>query len=409
MILEYRCSNYRSIKEEVIFSMLASSDTSNEEYLIRNNEYNINPTSAIYGANGSGKSSLLESIGFMKAFVVNGIKQQPGDYIPVNPHKLSDEKEASEFMIQFIKNGIRYVYGISLNKEKILKEFLYHFPKGRKAKIFDREEENYTFGKNYRTELKSTLSKRKENRPFLSVAVDGTSITEIKDVFLFFKEEVIIYDPSVPNNWQDYSFEKINSDESFKNKVINIFRDLEICIEDIKTEKHKAAIPEDAFKNLPDEIKSVLELGEKVIQINSVYFDYGKFNVEINEESSGIKKLFEVICPIIDIIENNKVIFWDEIENGLHTSILHTLLDIFIKNKSSKAQLIFTTHDVSLLDLNLLRRDQIWFTELEKEYRSTKLYSLSEFKDVRKTENVGKNYINGRYGAIPFVKTNIQF
>lgn len=407
MILEYRCSNFKAIKEEVVFSMMASSDTSNSDYLLDFNDKKVNQVSSIYGANGSGKTSLLESMNFFKGLILNGINQQPGDYIPINTHKLSKEDEPSEFILQFVKNGIRYMYGISVTKEKVVKEYLYHFPKKRPAKIFDREYEEYTFGKNFMSELKEALFKAKENRPFLSVAANNTNIKEIENVFLFFKEDIVVYLPEAINNWQEYSFNKINSDKNLKRKVINAFRSLGVNINDIKTERHRISFPEEMLEDLPVELRPILS--DRAAEVNAVFLDYGDFMVSIDDESSGVKKLFEVLCPIIDIIENDKILLWDEIENGLHDIILHKLLQIFIKNKDSNAQLIFTTHDINLLDLNILRRDQIWFAELEISNRQTELYSLSEFKDIRKTENVSKNYINGRYGAIPFLKTNIQF
>jgi AAA15 family ATPase/GTPase len=121
------------------------------------------------------------------------------------------------------------------------------------------------------------------------------------------------------------------------------------------------------------------------------------------EESVGIRKLFEVICPIIDIIQNGKILICDEFEMGLHESIVHYIIETFHKAKQDKfAQLIFTTHDTSLLDTAIFRRDQIWFTQLNG-YRATDLYSLVEIKNVRKTENLEKGYVSGKYGAIPML------
>ncbi len=410
MLLEYRCSNYKSIKDEVLFSMSASSDTEHSDKLIDFKKLKINKATAIYGANGSGKSSLLESCLFLTSLVSNK-PSQPGDKILVIPHALSAIDDPTEFLIHFERKGIRYVYGISVTEDRVEKEFLYHFKVGRKAKIFDRVGEEYTFGAKYKSDLNKALSFQKENRVFLNTAANFTNNEDITNAFLFFKEDLVVNSPSFMNNWREYSFNMINKNPEFKKKVVTAFNNLGIDIKDIKTESFNIPLHDELVENIPADIKEIIKSSmgeEKTLYLKKVLFDYGIFSVDIDRESTGIKRLFEVLCPLIDIIENDRVLLWDEIEMGLHSSILDTLIKIFLNEKDSKAQLIFTTHDISLLNLDNLRRDQIWFTELDKEERKTDLYSLFDFKNIRKTDNISKNYIEGRYGAIPFIKTNLQ-
>ena len=410
MLLEYRCSNYKSIKDEVLFSMSASSDTEHSDKLIDFKKLKINKATAIYGANGSGKSSLLESCLFLTSLVSNK-PSQPGDKILVIPHALSAIDEPTEFLIHFERKGIRYVYGISVTEDRVEKEFLYHFKVGRKAKIFDRVGEEYTFGAKYKSDLNKALSFQKENRVFLNTAANFTNNEDITNAFLFLKEDLVVNSPSFMNNWREYSFNMINKNPEFKKKVVTAFNNLGIDIKDIKTESFNIPLHDELVENIPADIKEIIKSSmgeEKTLYLKKVLFDYGIFSVDIDRESTGIKRLFEVLCPLIDIIENDRVLLWDEIEMGLHSSILDTLIKIFLNEKDSKAQLIFTTHDISLLNLDNLRRDQIWFTELDKEERKTDLYSLFDFKNIRKTDNISKNYIEGRYGAIPFIKTNLQ-
>lgn len=410
MLLEYRCSNYKSIKDEVLFSMSASSDTEHSDKLIDFKKLKINKATAIYGANGSGKSSLLESCLFLTSLVSNK-PSQPGDKILVIPHALSDIDDPTEFLIHFERKGIRYVYGISVTEDRVEKEFLYHFKVGRKAKIFDRVGEEYTFGAKYKSDLNKALSFQKENRVFLNTAANFTNNEDITNAFLFFKEDLVVNLPSFMNNWREYSFNMINKNPEFKKKVVTAFNNLGIDIKDIKIESFNIPLHDELVENIPADIKEIIKSSmgeEKTLYLKKVLFDYGIFSVDIDRESTGIKRLFEVLCPLIDIIENDRVLLWDEIEMGLHSSILDTLIKIFLNEKDSKAQLIFTTHDISLLNLDNLRRDQIWFTELDKEERKTDLYSLFDFKNIRKTDNISKNYIEGRYGAIPFIKTNLQ-
>lgn len=129
-----------------------------------------------------------------------------------------------------------------------------------------------------------------------------------------------------------------------------------------------------------------------------------RFEVDVmTEESAGVRRLFQMICPIIDILNRGKILICDEIEAGLHESVIFQIVQLFQHYQKDKfAQLVFSTHDTSLLDTDLFRRDQVWFTQLNEE-RATDLYSLVEIKNVRKSENLEKGYVLGKYGAIPML------
>ena len=179
-------------------------------------------------------------------------------------------------------------------------------------------------------------------------------------------------------------------------------------VKDIKVKLEKARLTaQDLPQEMPEAIKTLLTSQEtNMIEAKLVY---DEFETDLMaEESTGIIKLFEIICPIIDIINTGKILVCDEIENSLHESIVYQIVKLFIEaRKDQFAQLIFSTHDTSLLDSSLFRRDQIWFTQLD-EQRATDLYSLVEIKNVRKTENLEKGYISGKYGAIPALNTSFS-
>ena len=191
-----------------------------------------------------------------------------------------------------------------------------------------------------------------------------------------------------------------------KELFVKILQELGTGIKDVKVKYEVEEAPN--LSDLPIEISNLLK-DKKLVKAEAKVV-YDDFETDLNiEESTGIKKLFEIICPIIDVLINGKIMIFDEIEVGLHESVAYEIIEIFktfkldLENHGWEfAQLFFTTHDTSLLDSNLLRRDQIWFTELDKE-RSTDLYSLSEIKNVRKGENLAKGYVMGRYGAIPML------
>lgn len=406
MLLEYSCTNYKSIKEKILFSMLASKDNSYEEELKDYNGLRILRTSAIYGANGSGKSSFIESFGFLQALIVESINLQPGDKILRTPHKLSGKDEPTSYTVQFICNNTRYVYSVSILEEKITEEYLYYFPNGKQAKIFDRDLEEISINEKFKKDLETCKNILKPNRLFLSCAANFSNVEEIVSVFLFFKEKIVIYQNG-PNNWLNYSAKTLQDNEEVKDVFIKFMKYIGTGLEDIKVKYNRKKLDSKELPiQMPEPLKNILTAQET--EIIDVKLDYGKFLVNLKEESQGIQKLFEILCPIVDILANGKILICDEIETSLHANIVLEIIKLFkYLERKEVSQLIFSTHDTSLLDLSLFRRDQIWFTELKPELRSTDLYSLAELKNVRKDENVLKGYISGKYGAIPMLNKDI--
>ena len=370
MILEYKCSNFKSIKDEVIFSMLASSDTRYSEKLLHFQNKEFNRLSAVCGANGSGKSTLFDSLLFLASFATGELSES-GDFINVTHHMLLDKDVTSKFFIQFEKNNIRYAYGIDVTRDKVMKEYLYNFKVGKEVLIFERDAEEYKFDENYKSSLEKFVSMSNVKRSFLEIVANFSNNEDIKNVFRFFKEDLVVYSDSSMDNWKKYSFYRMISDMKFKAMLVKIFNVLGVDVKDMDVCEDK------------------------------ILFDYGMFSVDLDSESNGIRKLFEILCLFLDGILNDKVLIWDGVDVGLHSNVLRAIVDIFNERVDSKAQFIFSTHDISILSLSVFRMDQIWFTELDKSERKTELYSLYDFKNVRNTDNVCKNYLEGRYGAVP--------
>ena len=408
MLLEFRCKNHKSIKDEVLFSLLASKDTFNSEYLYGYKDLKILKSSVVYGANGSGKSNFIDAIFFMKSLVTNSINLQPGMGIPYTPHKLNGVGSESFYSVQFIKNGVRFAYGFSIEQMLVKEEYLYYFPNGRQAKIFDRTGMTYEEGSKFKGRFNSCKDVLKPNRLMISCAANFTNITEIEDAFRFFSEDLVIYTNANQENWMQYSLYQFNSNPEIKNLALSFMRDIGVDIQDIKINIEESAFPQSELPEfLSDEYKNKLRMTP--LQKITASVVYPGFETDLfTEESTGIQKLFAFLCPFLDIVSKGKILICDELETSLHESLLYTLLKTFLSlNGKEQSQIIFTTHDTSLLSLDLFRRDQIWFTELNSLNRSTELYSLAEIKSVRKDENYGKGYISGRYGAIPMLNENL--
>lgn len=406
MLLEFSCSNHRSIRDEVLFSLIAGTDKTHNENIEQIAGLKILKAAVIYGANGSGKSNFIDAISFVKNLVIDSVSNKPGDGILQVPHKLEGYEKKSVYKIQFMVNNVRYAYGFSLINTLVSDEYLFYFPNNRKTKIFERIDNNFTAGSNFRNKFNTCKDVLKPNRLMLSCAANFSSVDEALYAYNFFKNGLVIYSSVNQDNWMNYSLHQINKNEQTKNIVLNFLDSLGTGIKDIKVEIKKEEVDISSLPPfLSDEFKKYLSERIDKISAKVIYEDFDT-NL-LTEESTGIKKLFGLLCPFIDILTNGKVLICDELESNLHESLLFGLVKQFINTHGSNpTQLIFTTHETGLLNFDLFRRDQIWFTEIKSKGRSTDLYSLTEIRNVRKDENFGKGYIAGKYGAIPMLNLN---
>lgn len=413
MLLQFQCKNHRSIKDEITFSMLTSSDDSHEKKLIKNlGEGNyISRCASLYGANGSGKTSIISAILYMKQFVVGSNSYQNESQIARLPHKLTVDSP-TKYSINFEKNGIVYHYSFEYDDKEILAESLYYWPNGKKAMVFERtskivnNEPTFKFSTEFRKIGENCRGRLKSFKLLLSVAFSETNIEYIADVFNFFQNDLVILFSNEPSNWLQYSIDMLKKDVELRKIFLDFLHSIGSDILDLALDTQIRTFSEKELLNFPPEVRPAFT--NQKLRLDILNLKYKDFDININDESEGIKKLFAMVCPLIDIIRNNKLFFCDEIENSLHSSIVLEIIRRFFNNEKSTAQLIFATHNTEILDLNIMRRDQIWFTELEKTERKTDLYSLSDIKNVRKDEAVQKGYIAGKYGAIPMINTEIQ-
>ncbi len=416
MLLQFSCGNHRSIKDPITFSMVASKD---ETASIRLRQYNTNQIvriAAIYGPNGSGKSNFVGAIEFAKKMIVNSLNHAPGVLLNQMPHKLLGKSIPSTYDFQFVADEIRYAYGFSITEGLIDEEYLYYFPNKRKTKIFERKGMNITPGNKYKRAFSLSEEALKENRLFLSCLAYYSRLKEVEKAFLFFSQEIVVYRTNVDeprtNNWYEYSVELMEKNPNVKKAFVLFLKALDTGIEDVKA-KTREIDTEELTKGMPGVLKNLFlspEVSSGTVKNIETKVIYKNFETDLmTEESTGIRKLFQIVCPVLDILTTGKVLICDEIETGLHEAVVHKIIELFYEMSPEKfAQLIFTTHDTSLLDAKMFRRDQIWFTQLEPEYRATDLYSLVEIKNVRNNENLAKGYVSGKYGAIPVLNDSFK-
>lgn len=407
MIIEFSVANFLSFKDKVTFSMLANnSDGLNDNYIEVNNR-KVLKTSAIYGANASGKTNLFKILTIVISMLRNSNYINVNSKLPIVPFNFDKDmaKKPSEFEIRFIASGVRYVYGFIADTTNVYEEYLYYYPNGRETKIFDRTNVNeYSFPQGDERRLNDIATKNTPNKFFIATATNWNyEKTEIP--YRFLTEDIGTF-----NNLaalRDMSLrEYLKDSKELKDFALEFLKKADFNIKDYKV--LETDVPEDVLAAIPDFIKIGMNIPQKPKTFNAVFKHTGNdLELSYEEESMGTQIVFCFIPFIMDALNNKKVVIVDELDKSLHPYLVEMIVGMFNDpdiNKSG-AQLIFNTHDTNLLKLNILRRDQIWFTEKDDSNGISDLYPLSDFS-VRKTENVEKGYMLGRYGAVPFIKND---
>lgn len=415
MLIEFSVANFRSFWEPRELSLTATP----QKDLLENNTFEspvaglprLLRSAVVYGPNAGGKSNFIRAIAFVKQFVISSAKElQEGEEIAVTPFLFNQlgPTQPSEFEVQFIQQGVRYQYGFAVNKERVTNEWLIAYPEGRAQRWFERtfhsESNDYQwyFGGRFIGRKKQWQEMTRSNALFLSTAIQWNS-EQLRPVFTWFQRLFVIGHGTLLA--PTYSMNACQDDER-KKQILVFMNEADISISDILMEP-KDFSAEDLPSDLPEEIKEDIRRnmdGKKMARVGFLHpVDGGDSTVlPLEEESDGTKKLFAYAGPWLNILSQGRIIIADELDNSLHPKIMRYLLSMFHNGKTNPAngQLIFTTHDTSLLDQDLVRRDQVWFVEKDKS-NASQLYPLTDFKP-RAGEALQKGYLSGRYGALPY-------
>ncbi len=426
MLIEFTVGNLLSFKDPVTFSMEAASISELEESnTFEFGKYRLLKSGVVYGANASGKSNLITAMGFMRWFIINSSKEsQAEEPIDVDNFKLSTETEnaPSFFEIVFICDQKKYRYGFEVDREQIHSEWLFFTPSTREARLFTRDKNGIKIGTYFKEGIK-----RKEmiraNALFLSVVAQLNGSMS-KNLLEWFDRFFIIEGLDFLN---DLRFTMLSASQlensDFKQKFIKYLKIGDLGIDGVNIRKAQTSeLLEDMKGFFSNEIIEKMEksnkLGKKaneyiknISTLHNKYDDKHKIlplKVEFDlsqDESEGTQKFFGMLGPILDTLEKGSILVVDELDARFHRDITEFIVQIFHSRQTNpnNAQLIFATHNTNLLDRDLFRRDQIWFTEKDQ-YGATDLYSLVEYKNVRKDATYEKDYIAGKYGAVPFIK-----
>ncbi|MCG8892930.1 ATP-binding protein [Tenacibaculum finnmarkense] len=436
MLLRFYIENFKSFNERTEFNMLAGSYKRFPEHITNAKGLKILKNSAIYGSNAAGKTNLILGLETLKDLVTDGIESIK-DSLPYYPNKLfkSNLNSDTKFEIDFIEDDVEYSYFISFNEQLISEEYLYRNVSQKGERIFERKTNRKTL-KSKILIHKSLSSKNEEkirlkiyeeelghNQPFIYLGFNK-KLKLISNAYNWFSEKLRFV--FIESKFSGLAFH-LAKDKPFKNEYNDIIKESGLGIEKVDVKEspidvfignENESVRKEILKNISS--TSCVEFGDEdnifgaylneknePVVGELVFYHKDEDNeliaFDINEESRGTKRILDLIPTIMNSTKRNLIYIVDEIESSIHPLLIKSLIKHFIKsNRGFKSQIIFTTHESNLLDLDLFRQDEIWFME-RNEKNSSNLYSLSDFK-VRHDLDVNRGYLEGKFGAIPFLK-----
>lgn len=420
MLVQFKFGNYKIFKDEVKISLVPSKyyKERHEDNLFDVPKFGLQllKSAVIYGANASGKSKLVEAMAFMKQFIIKSSKDmQKGDPIEVQSFRLSTETERapSEFELIFIHGEEMFRYGFEVTRQSVISEWLYHREKTKEVELFYRDGQDFEVHRHFK--VGEMLAKEKlvrTNALLLSVAAQFNDPKAGK--VLEWLNKFNILSGLKEENYQGYTMHRMQ-EKVMKAEILKMIKYADLGIEYMEADAFDLdKIP----KDMPDDLKNFLKknLAEsKETVFHDVITSHRKYDGDKNfagmesfsmekEESSGTRKYYAMTGPILETLAKGDTLVIDELDSKLHPNLVCKLVEIFNSKERNpyNAQLIFNTHDTNLLNSGVFRRDQIWFTEKDR-YGAATLYALSDIKNVRDTDKLEDNYIQGKYGAIPYL------
>jgi AAA15 family ATPase/GTPase len=412
MLIEFRVKNFRSLRNEHVFSLVASKDKTLRDTNTQATKIKAVPallrSAVIYGANSAGKSNLIKALQYM-LYVISTSAQKPSkEHFDIKPFLLDNfsPNNPSEFEATFIIDDVRYQYGFSLTTQRIISEYLLVYQACKAQHWFERyfdhttNRDIYKFSSSLKGKKSLWESATRPNSLFLSMAVQLNSKQLQPIVNWFMSNLVIIGDRHFFN--MDFIIEKLKDSDS-KTKILNFLQAADTNITNIEGIKHKVPWNTIQFDEATKETKiTPMDGADYEFRFHhttkTTHVVFG-----LNDESTGTGKLFFLTIPLLHFLERGLTVVIDELDSSLHILLVQKLVRLFHSSSNTNgAQLIFTTHNTSLLDAaHLFRRDQIWFVEKNSE-QASELYSLLDFSP-RKNEALEKGYLAGRYGGLPLV------
>ncbi|MEI6755326.1 MAG: ATP-binding protein [Paludibacter sp.] len=421
MIKEFSFGNYRSFKEIQSLNMTASkiNELNENNIIVLNEKQSLLKSKAIYGANASGKSNIVKALVSFIKIIKNSVKDEKVlDLIENFKLSVDTDNKPSFFQLIFEINKIQFRYGFEVTDKEIKSEWLFGVPNEREVCYFVRENNTINdISKLHFEEGHKLLSiyndSEGENEVFRSNSLFLSAVAAMNGKL---SKQIVnsIFSITVLSGLQDKQLYNISGtnlrNEETKNKITEFLKIADVGINSLDVIDANNTVENDLVKDAPVEYLKKLEHDNKIGSVISMHDKFnskkekvGEANLQfLSSQSEGTLKMFEISSFIIKAIENGETLVIDEFDARLHPLISKKIVELFNSQGNSSAQLIFITHDTNLLSADLLRRDQIDFVEKDK-YGESHLYSLVQFKGIRNSASFEKDYIKGKYGAIPFL------
>lgn len=414
MLVEFRVKNFRSLRDEQVLSLVASKDKTFEDTHTLGTGLKAVPgllrSAVVYGANAGGKSNLIKALQYMQGVVMESATViQPGQVFVVQPFRLNVlcASEPTEFEVTFILDDVRYQYGFAMTPQRVVSEHLLVYKAFKPQRWFERRfdadsgKDVYEFGPGLKGAKNLWEGATRPNALFLSMAVQLNS-ESMRPVFDWFSNGLVIFNEQAKLSPQT-SIQMLKQVDG-RRQICAFLAAADISIADIEVVTRKVPGQSVHF----DLVAGKTEVRSEEVEEHQLRFshvtDEGEAVFDLMDESNGTRNLLFLAGPVLDILKKGLTLVIDELDTSLHTLLVRELVRLFHRPETNTggAQLIFTTHDTSLLDApDLFRRDQVWFVEKDKDQAST-LVALAEFSP-RKNEALERGYLMGRYGGVPFL------
>ena len=429
MLLYFKVKNYRSIRDEAVLDMEAAGLHDAAKNLLPFGRKEYLPAVAIYGKNGGGKSNLIRSMWLAVQFICNAQKTQTeNEPVPVRPFMLNDHSvnEPTAFEFAYVQNGAKYVYGFSATRDHIVSEYLKAWPKGREKNIFLRHGQSFIFPKDNEKKRKE-LIKEAVGKNQLFFAISCTmNYKPCIEAMKWFREKVVFSRDftDINRNLIDY-----REDETMLQAIVSAAKKADVGIEDIQFEIDQQTLDLQS-QNIPGQMGGMIaalrafsealqqngneaEVSLNMGKLKSTTYHTGlncegkasRYELTLSDESDGTRRLMTLAPAIERTLKEGGTLVVDELEREMHLMLIEYVLGRYQgkRNNPAHAQLIFTTHDTSLLNQEILRRDQIYFVDKRREDGASSLYSLADF-NIRNDANIQKAYLLGKFGAVPSIE-----
>lgn len=442
MLLKYSVSNFKSIGHEIEFSMFPTTPDINEKYTktihTKAGDWKVLHRGAFYGPNASGKTCFIESVAFAKHFIIDGVQTGKGTGMNQFKGKFDDLEEQSVFQFTFLASDDEvYEYGFVLDGRQVYEEWLAVLSEKDFVLLFTRVTDScaktqieitskFARKKSKNRELaevlKSSIQEKQKNQLFLYKLYDN-GVKRVDVIIEWFKS----LQPIFPNTKVQFLPIRISQDSDFQLFLSESLNRLDTGVVKVSTISDKMDFHDFAEKTkLPSElINSIEEQKHGIFNINGKYYIFGEkmsnkialvqikfahvlngqnIDFDLEEESDGTRRLLDLLPMLFTMDKkSNCIYFVDEIDRSLHTKLSRYLLKEFMNNSiNTNCQMIFTAHDINLIDMDNFIQDEIWFVE-KNSVGETKIKPLSDF-DIKKDQDVLKAYLNGRFGAVPNIK-----